>query len=145
MRLFTEIQQDQACHVIVVTTDLLYRKGWFAAYLARYLPYVVLCLLILTNCSTPVTEVLLVLWHLVQSITRQMKTRVAHVAVKNLIGVRIKTTKTYLAICLKKLLACNLTSFGGFCLFHIVQKLFYHLVCLILRPILNVPQNGKMH
>lgn len=141
----TIIEQNQAGHVIIVTADLLNGKIWFATYLAGDFSDVVLCLFIFSNGCTPVAKVFFVLGNFTQSITGKMKTRVTHVAIKNLIRVRIKTTKTNLAIGLKKLFICCLSSFGGFYHFHILQKLFYHFMCFVPCAVDDVPEDCEMH
>ncbi len=74
-----------------------------------------------------------------------MKTSVTHVTVKDLIGVRIKTTKTYFAVSLKKFFACRLSGFGGFYVFHIIQELLKHFMCFVLCPMDYISENGWMH
>ena len=131
--------------MIIVAVDLLNGKIWFATYLAGDFSDVVLCLFIFPNGCTPVAKVFFVFGHFTQSITGKMKTRVTHVTIKNLIRVRIKTTKTYLAIGLKKLFICCLSSFGGFYHFHILQKLFYHFMCFVPCAVDDVPEDCEMH
>lgn len=128
-----------------MTCDLLYRKVWFATDLTRYFSYVILGFFILSYRCAPVTKVLLILRYLTQTITGKMKTSVTHVTVKNLIRIRIKTTETYLTVSLKKLLACRLSSFCGFYLFHIIQELLNHFMCFVSCPMNYVPEYCGMH
>ena len=74
-----------------------------------------------------------------------MKTGVTHVAVKDLIGVRIKTTEAYFAVSLKELFACRFSGFGGFNVFHIVQELLNHFIRFVSCPMNYVPENRGMH
>ncbi len=131
--------------MVIVAADLLNGEIWFAANLTSDFPDVVLCFFIFLNGCAPVTKILFILGHFTQSIAGKMKTGVTHVAIKNLIRVRIKTTKTNLAIGLEKLFVCCLSSFGGFYHFHIIQKLFYHLMCFVLCAMDDVPENCEVH
>lgn len=124
--------------MIKVPINLFDRKVWFTTYLARYFSDIVFCFIVFFNCCTAVTKILFILRHFMQSITSQMKTSVAQVTVKNLIRIRIKTAKTYFTISLKKLFSVRLTGFSGFYHFHILQKLFNHLVSFIFCSMLNV-------
>lgn len=106
--------------MIKVPIDLFNGEIRLAADLACYFSDIVLCLLVFSDRCTTVTKILLILRYLMKPVTSEMKAGVTHVTVEDLIGVRIKTRETDLAIGLKKLFVYGLSGFGGFCLFHIV-------------------------
>ena len=131
--------------MVKVSIDLFYGEIRFATYLACYFSDIVLYLLVLSYGCTTVTKIILILRYLMESVASKMKTGVTHVTVEDLIGIRIKATKTNLAIGFKELFIDGLSCFGGFRLFHIIQKLLYHLRCFVLSSMLNVTQDCIMH
>lgn len=133
--------------MIKVPINLFYRKIRFAANLARDLfPFRVFSVFILfSQSSTWITKILFNIRNSMHSIARKMKTCVAHVAIKNLIGIIIKTTKTNFTVSLKILFVSTLMSLGWFNKLVIFKKLLKHILSFVPCSMFKIPQNRMMH
>lgn len=132
--------------MIKVSIYLFDRKVSFATNLASY--FLNICLLqlfLFFYGRTTVAKILFLIWNLMQSITSKMETCIAHITIKDLIRVIIKTTETCFTICLEKLVIRRVSSFCGFNQFHAFKQFFYHLVCFISSSMLKISQNCMMH
>ena len=141
MKKNTEVHDDQACHMIKVPINLFYRKIRFATNLARDLfSFRVFSEFILfSQSSTRITKILFNIRNSMHSIARKMKTCIAHVAIKNLIRIIIKTTKTYFTVSLKIFLVSTLMSLDWFNKLVIFKKLFQHVLSFVPGPMFKIP------
>lgn len=131
--------------MIKMPINFFYRKIWFTAKLTCYFSDIVFCFFVIFYSNASITKILFLLRNFTQSIASKVKACITHVTIKDLIGVRIKTTEAYFAISLKKLFIDWFSCLSRFNHLHIIDELIEHLLSFILCPMLNISQYRVMH